>query len=193
MGGSASGKMASVLEDGVAKQMLENGIDDEGPLPAPLDVYRDVVRPEWIDFNGHMNAGYYMVAFDDAISPWSRFYGMTDDHRARHRVTTFSAENHITYERELREGTRIGITTQLLAYDRKRIHAFQVMYELNSGTEAATNEVMSLHISETTRRVSEMDDVVFERLGRVWASHRSLPWPRQARRIMNVKGWEYPT
>ena len=161
-------------------------------IPTPLDEYRDVVRPEWIDFNGHMNAGYYMVAFDDAISPWSRFIGMTDEHRAQNRVTTFSAENHITYERELRKGTNIGVTSRLLAYDRKRIHAFQLMYNLDQGELAATNEVMSLHINEDTRRVSEMHDVVHERLAAIWAAHRSLPWPSQVRRIMNVKGWDYP-
>ena len=33
-------------------------------LAAPLDRHRDVVRPEWIDPNGHMNVGYYLVAFD---------------------------------------------------------------------------------------------------------------------------------
>src|SRR5207244_245802 len=30
-------------------------------LAAPLDVYRDVVRPEWMDHNGHMKVGYYLV------------------------------------------------------------------------------------------------------------------------------------
>ena len=29
-------------------------------LQAPFDVYRDRVRPEWIDHNGHMNMGYYL-------------------------------------------------------------------------------------------------------------------------------------
>ena len=161
-------------------------------IPAPLDVYRDVVRPEWIDFNGHMNAGYYMVAFDDAISPWSRFCGLTDEHRAASGVTSFSAENHITYDRELRQGTNIGVSSQLLAFDRKRIHAFQIMTNLDDGELSATNEVMSLHVSEETRRVSEMADVVYERLEAIWEVHQHLPWPSQARRIMNVKGWEYP-
>jgi acyl-CoA thioesterase FadM len=30
---------------------------DASELAAPLDVYRDRVRPEWIDHNGHMNVG----------------------------------------------------------------------------------------------------------------------------------------
>ncbi len=25
------------------------------PIDAPLQLYEDVVRPEWIDYNGHMN------------------------------------------------------------------------------------------------------------------------------------------
>ena len=34
------------------------------PIPAPFDRYRTSVRPEWIDNNGHMNMGYYVVVFD---------------------------------------------------------------------------------------------------------------------------------
>ena len=42
-------------------------------LAAPLDVYRDVVRPEWIDNNGHMNVGYYLVVFDYATDAFFRW------------------------------------------------------------------------------------------------------------------------
>jgi acyl-CoA thioester hydrolase len=165
-------------------------VSDSNPEPAaPLDEYRDVVRPQWIDFNGHMNAGYYMVAFDDAISPWMAFVGLHAEHRAEHRVTTFSVENHITYEREMREGTTIGVTTQLLAFDRKRIHAMQLMFNLDEGHLAATNEVMSLHISEESRRVTEVHDDVYTRLGRIWEAHRTLEVPPQVGSLMGVPGW----
>jgi acyl-CoA thioesterase FadM len=45
----------------------------DADIAAPFDEYRDVVRPEWIDNNGHMNMGYYLVVFDfatDAFFPW---------------------------------------------------------------------------------------------------------------------------
>lgn len=151
-----------------------------------------MVHPEWIDHNGHFNAGYYMVVFDDAITPWMRFVGLDPEHRESARVTTFSAENHITYVREVPEGAHLSVRTQLLAFDRKRIHGFQIMTNLDADEISATCEVMSLHISEDTRRVSEMADAVYERLEAIWEVHRHLPWPEQARRIMNVKGWEYP-
>ena len=32
--------------------------------PTPFEALREVVRPEWIDENGHFNMGYYVVAFD---------------------------------------------------------------------------------------------------------------------------------
>ena len=35
-------------------------------LPTPVRTAGAVVRPEWIDYNGHMNVGYYHVAFDVA-------------------------------------------------------------------------------------------------------------------------------
>lgn len=149
-----------------------------------------MVRSEWIDFNGHLNAGYYMVVFDDAISPWMDFIGLGDEHREREQVTSFSAENHITYEREVREGARLAVTTQLLAFDRKRIHAMQMMRDLDVGFLVATNEVMSLHVSEATRRVSEMHDDVYSRLGEVWSAHRDLPVLPQVGRMMAVPGWK---
>jgi hypothetical protein len=31
---------------------------------APFDRYRGVVLPGWVDYNGHMNVAYYLVAFD---------------------------------------------------------------------------------------------------------------------------------
>ena len=32
-------------------------------VETPLTLYTDIVRPEWIDYNGHMNDADYMRAF----------------------------------------------------------------------------------------------------------------------------------
>ena len=45
---------------------------NDDAVPAPFDDYRTVVRPEWIDHNGRMNMGYYMVVCDLATdAPWT--------------------------------------------------------------------------------------------------------------------------
>ena len=73
-------------------------------LSAPLDRYRDRVRPEWIDYNGHMNMGYYLVVFDFATDEFLDWVGLDEGHRRQHRVTTFCLEAHVTYHREVRSG-----------------------------------------------------------------------------------------
>jgi len=62
-------------------------------LAAPLDRYRDVVRPEWIDHNRHMNVGYYLVVFDFATDEFFRWVGL-DEAQALTRVlkTDFALE-----------------------------------------------------------------------------------------------------
>src|SRR5919109_1304612 len=71
-------------------------------LAAPLDRYRDVVRPEWIDHNQHMNVGYYLVVFDFATDEFMAWVGLDAAHRASRAVTTFCLEAHVTYHREVR-------------------------------------------------------------------------------------------
>jgi len=37
------------------------------PSQAPLEFSDQQVLPEWIDFNGHMNVAYYVMAFDHGV------------------------------------------------------------------------------------------------------------------------------
>lgn len=148
--------------------------------------HEEVVRPEWIDYNGHFNAGYYMVCFDEALEPLMEHIGLGPEHREKHSVTIFSAENHITYIREVREGTNLSVSTQLLGVDRKRIHALQTMWNSDENFVAATCEVMGLHVSEKTRRVSEMHEDVYSRLQSMLLEHSELPTPPQVGHQMSV-------
>ena len=55
-------------------------------LSAPFDGYRDVVRPEWIDHNDHLNVGYYGVVFDYATDEFLDHIGLDRAHRTPHAV-----------------------------------------------------------------------------------------------------------
>ena len=82
-------------------------------LAAPLDRYRDVVRPDWIDHNQHMNMGYYLVVFDYATDEFFDWVGLDAAHRAAHAITTFCLEAHVTYHREVREGDTLRSNIEL--------------------------------------------------------------------------------
>ena len=73
----------------------------------------------------------------------------------------------MTYHREVREGDPLRFTTRLLGHDAKRIHYIHEMFHADEGYLAATNELMSLHVSQATRRGAPMA-----------AGHPSAPRPR---------------
>ena len=157
-------------------------------IDAPFDAYRDVVRPEWIDSNQHMNVGYYLVVFDLATDEFMRWIGLGQEYRRARAVTTFCLEAHVTYHREVRQGDPLRFTTQLLAWDAKRLHYFHEMYHAADGFLAATNELVSLHVSEATRRAAPMAPEILDRLARIQAVHDALPRPAQVGRRMGLGG-----
>ena len=156
------------------------------PILAPFDGYRDVVRDAWIDRNGHLNMGYYVVVFDFATDAWLDYIGLDDEHRVKQKIATFSLESHVTYAREVGKGDELRFTTRLLGFDAKRIHYFHEMYHAQEGYLAATNELMSLHVSQETRRSAPMTAEVLRRLAEIQRAHGALPRPKQVGRVMGL-------
>jgi len=126
--------------------------------------YEATVLPEWIDVNGHMNVAYYVLAFDRAIDDlWARI-GITENYIRTTRGSTFAVEHHVTWQRELTEGAPYVITSQIIAFDEKRIHQFQRMYHAKERFLAATGEWMNLHVDLEHRRVSHWPDETIAKL-----------------------------
>ncbi|MFP6742314.1 MAG: thioesterase family protein [Alphaproteobacteria bacterium] len=140
-----------------------------------FDAYRDVVRPAWVDHNRHLNMGYYVVAFDLATDAWLDYIGLSSEAKARMDSTTFSLESHVMYLREVMTGTPLRFTTRLLGFDEKRFHYFHEMHHETEGFVAATNELMSLHVSRKTRRAAPMAETVLVHLGEILETHQTLP------------------
>ena len=155
-------------------------------LSAPFDGYRDRVRPEWIDHNRHMNMGYYLVVFDFATDAFFAWVGIGAEHRRTRGFTTFCLEAHVTYHRELRADDPLRFTTMLLGHDAKRLHYIHAMYHATDGWLAATNELMSLHVSQATRRAAPMAAETLARLGEIQVAHDRLPRPPQAGRRIGL-------
>ena len=154
--------------------------------PAIFDEYRDSVRPEWIDENQHLNMGYYVVVFDFATDAWLDHIGLGAEHKRAEQVTTFTLESHVNYLQELRAGDPLRFTTQLLAFDEKRIHYVHCMHHAREGFLAATNELMSLHVSGQTRRAAPMASIVTTRLSQLLAVHSQHEAPAQVGRSIGL-------
>ena len=158
----------------------------DAEIPAPLALHSGTVLPEWIDYNGHMNVAYYVLAFDHATDRFFDFVGLDTAYRTGAQATTFAVEAHVTYLRELHQGDPIRCTTQLLGYDEKRFHYFHRMYHADEGYIAATAEWLSLHIDLTMRRVAPMPARILDRFAAVLEAHSRLPPPEQVGHVIKV-------
>lgn len=146
-----------------------------------------VVRPEWIDANGHMNVAYYVLAFDLGVdSLWEEF-GITTDYIEQESGSTFAVESHITYQEELVVDDPYFVTAQILAYDDKRIHQFQRLYHAEKKFLAATAEWMNLHVDLKERRVSPWPESILAKLKDYSGRQPDQSYPREAGRQMRIK------
>lgn len=157
-------------------------------IEAPLTLHKETVRPEWIDYNGHMNLAYYVLVFDHATDEFLDFIGMDSNYRARTQCSMFTLEMHVNYEREVEESDAIRVHTQLLGYDPKRLHYFHSMYHADEEYLAATTELIVMHIDMAQRRSSSMPDEMLGRVAMVMNSHRDLPLPSQVGRVIGIRG-----
>lgn len=123
-------------------------------MSIPVIEYDAVVRPEWIDSNGHMNLAYYVVVFDLATDALYSALGIGDDYRAESGNSCFTAETHTLYEREVQLGDKLKVRSWLLGADAKRLHYFHEMFHVDSGERSAVQELMALHIDMDIRRVA---------------------------------------
>lgn len=149
---------------------------------APLTLHGGSTKPEWIDYNGHMMDGYYFVAFTQATDALLEYLGFGPRHRERTGCTIYTVEGHINFLREVRAGTGLKYTTQILGYDSKRIHVFHSMILKETNELVATNELMFVHVNQATMKVEPMPCETLARLEKILTAHASLPRPANAGR-----------
>ena len=145
------------------------------------------VLPEWIDFNGHMNVAYYVLAFDMGVDALWLDFGITAEHVQQNHSSTFAVETHVLYKQELKLDDPYVVTAQILAFDDKRIHQFQRMYHADSGFLAATAEWMTLHVDLKKRRVAPWPVKILEGIGRVAESQGDWSYPDDAGSTMKIR------
>lgn len=153
----------------------------------PLHILDATVLTDWIDYNGHMNVGYYNVAFDRATDALFDRLGIGVDYVRSTSRSFFTLETHVHYVGEVLEGAPLRYDVQLLDHDAKRIHAFFRMFHATEGFLSATSEQMCLHVDMATRRSAEMPADILANVDRLADDQKDLTWPEQAGQGMRIR------
>ena len=157
------------------------------PLGAPAVCPKEIIVPEWIDYNGHLNMAYYSVIFDHGVDHVYDFLGIGEDYAKSGVGSCFTMEVHIHYLSELSLNDPVEVHWQLLDYDHKRLHFFESMYHAQEGYLAATSEQIGMHVDMQTRRSAPFPDDVLKKLEALKNAHQELNVPEQVGHVIGIK------
>ena len=115
------------------------------------------VIKEWTDYNGHLNVAFYVRIFDIAADVMLDNFNMGGISAKKNKKTTFVAEMHTIYKQEVRLGEEVETHLTYIDHDKKRIHYRLSMFHKEKKYLAATNEVLSLYVDLSQRKVIEFD------------------------------------
>jgi carnitine 3-dehydrogenase len=159
-------------DSGAAARGAVNGIGAiEGGKP--LRLIETYVRPEWVDYNGHMTDSRYLQVFGDATDALLRAVGVDDAYRASGRAL-YTVETHVRHLAQAAAMEPLYVTTQVLGLDDKRIHLLHCLYRRRDDRRLATGEQVYLHVNSTAARAAPMDGAVHARLERFRAAHAGI-------------------
>ena len=115
------------------------------------------VIKEYTDYNNHLNVAYYVRIFDIAADVMLDNFKMGGESAQKDNKTTFVAEMYTIYNQEVRLGEEVETHVTYINHDKKRIHYRLSMFHKEKKYLAATNEVLSLYVDLTKRKVIEFD------------------------------------
>src|SRR5476649_273422 len=142
----------------------------------PLRLIETYVRPEWVDYNGHMTDSRYLQVFGDATDALFRAVGVDDAYRASGRAL-YTVETHVTHRAEASALEPLYVTTQILGLDDKRVHLFHNLNRRRDERLVATGEQLYLHVNSAAGKASPMDAALRAKLERICAAHAGINQP----------------
>jgi carnitine 3-dehydrogenase len=144
-----------------------------------LPRYETIVRPEWVDYNGHMSDFLYGHVFGEAMDGLYRGVGIDDAFRKSGRMY-YTVESHVRHLAEAKVGDPLYATTQVLALDDKRLHVFHRLYRKRDDALIATAEQMHLFVDTAKPKAVSIDPALRAKLEPILKAHASLPVPTEA-------------
>jgi len=145
------------------------------PMPFLSSVLQ--IEPQWIDYNGHLNMAYYNVMFDRAIDELWLKLGIGPGYMKERNGSTFTAECHVRYLREIHLGDPVQVSILLVAADAKRLHTFKELRHATEGWLSATSENMTIHIDMAARKTAPFPPDIRARIQALANAHSTIPRP----------------
>ncbi len=141
--------------------------------------WSEAVRPEWIDYNGHLSEAYYVLVFGHASDAAMVVLGMTPEYLTQTRTSLFTLEAHVRYLDQIPPDAHLSVHTSVIGMTGKLMWLWHEMW--SQDRLRATEEVLMIHVDTTAGRASPFPDDL-----RARAEARRMPAPEHASRRIAV-------
>lgn len=156
-------------------------------MPA-LITYRTQVQPDWVDYNGHLRDAYYLLIFSYATDALMERIGLDADARGQSGHSLFTLEAHINYLHEVKLDTEVWVQTQIIGFDKKRLHLYHSLHRAGFDEALAASEQMLLHVDLAGPKSTPFGDRSVELLRGIVLEQQDLPGAEFAGRVIALPG-----
>jgi acyl-CoA thioester hydrolase len=147
---------------------------------ATLWLHHAAVRPEWVDYNGHMSEAYYVLVFGEATDAFYDYVGLNDAFRRGTNVSVYTTEGHIRYLQECHEGECLLIGTRIMSVGPRALRLHHAMLRERDRALLAVTEIMALHVDKASLRACPFHPDRLAAIEAVARTQAALPPPHPA-------------
>ena len=154
-------------------------------MPA-LITYQTPVQADWVDYNGHLRDAFYLLIFSYATDAFMDRIGLDSDNRSASGNSLFTLECHLNYLHEVKLGTDVWVQTQVIGFDRKRLHLYHRLHREGFEPVLAASEQMLLHVDLTEPKSAPFSEGSIGLLQGLMDEQLQLPAPAYVGRVIGL-------
>ncbi|MFT0865266.1 thioesterase family protein [Pseudomonas sp. CAM1A] len=154
-------------------------------MPA-LITYRTAVLPDWVDYNGHLRDAYYLLIFSYATDALMERIGLDADMRGQSGHSLFTLEAHINYLHEVKLDTEVWVQTQIIGFDKKRLHLYHSLHRAGFDEALAASEQMLLHVDLAGPKSAPFGEHSVTLLNNLVGEQRDMQAPQFVGRVLRL-------
>ena len=114
------------------------------PMTEPV-IWREPVRDEWIDYNGHLSEPYYVLVFGHATDAVMDLVGVDAPYREDNDASLYTVEAHVRYLDEVSAGSDLEVRSSVIGVTDKLLWIWHELWV--EGRLRATEEVLGVHVA----------------------------------------------
>ena len=107
-------------------------------------IWREQVRDEWIDYNGHLSEAYYVLVFGHATDAVMEHVGLGPAYRAANDASLYTVEAHVRYLDQVPAGSALEVRSDVIGASAKLLWVWHELWV--KGRLRATEEVLGVHV-----------------------------------------------